>query len=90
MKLSRRDLFKGLGGAVGMLGLGSLFGKKDAHASDKQKVDGKKVIVEWIGHGSFLFTAPSGKKILLDPWISTNPVCPQKYQQDNSFGNIDM
>ncbi|MCP4721079.1 MAG: hypothetical protein GY860_16620, partial [Desulfobacteraceae bacterium] len=47
-------------------------------------------IVEWIGHGSFLFTAPSGKKILLDPWISTNPVCPQKYQQDNSFGNIDM
>lgn len=90
MKLSRRDLFKKIGAVVGMLGIGSILGKKDVYAADKQKVNGKKVIVEWIGHGSFLFTAPSGKKILLDPWISTNPVCPQKYQQDNNFGNIDI
>lgn len=90
MKISRRDLFKGIGAAAGMLGLSRLSGTKNAYAADKQSVDGKKVTVEWIGHGSFLFIAPSGKKLMIDPWISTNPVCLRKYQQDNSFDGLDM
>jgi len=31
----------------------------------------------WLGHATFLFTSPSGKRILVDPWLATNPSCPE-------------
>jgi len=31
----------------------------------------------WLGHGTFLFRSPGGQRILIDPWIATNPVCPE-------------
>ena len=31
----------------------------------------------WLGHGTFLFRSPAGKRILVDPWLTTNPVCPE-------------
>jgi len=30
----------------------------------------------WLGHGTFLFRSPGGQRILIDPWLTTNPVCP--------------
>ncbi len=30
----------------------------------------------WLGHATFLFESPGGKRILLDPWITGNPSCP--------------
>ena len=30
----------------------------------------------WLGHGTFLFRSPGGKRILVDPWLTTNPACP--------------
>jgi L-ascorbate metabolism protein UlaG (beta-lactamase superfamily) len=30
----------------------------------------------WLGHATFLFRSPSGKHILVDPWIEMNPSCP--------------
>lgn len=30
----------------------------------------------WLGHGTFLFRAPSGVRILIDPWLTANPSCP--------------
>ena len=33
---------------------------------------------QWLGHGTFLFRSPGGKRILIDPWIATNPVCPDE------------
>jgi L-ascorbate metabolism protein UlaG (beta-lactamase superfamily) len=30
----------------------------------------------WLGHATFLFTSPGGKRILIDPWLATNPSCP--------------
>ncbi|MEN8189192.1 MAG: metal-dependent hydrolase [Thermodesulfobacteriota bacterium] len=59
-------------------------------AFDKQPVSEGKVVVEWLGHGSFLFTSVAGKRILLDPWISTNPKCPGKYRNFEGFGSVDM
>jgi L-ascorbate metabolism protein UlaG (beta-lactamase superfamily) len=37
----------------------------------------KTLSVTWLGHATFLFTSPGGKKILLDPWLTTNPSCPE-------------
>jgi L-ascorbate metabolism protein UlaG (beta-lactamase superfamily) len=33
--------------------------------------------VTWLGHGTFLFHSPGGKRLLIDPWVSTNPSCPE-------------
>ena len=30
----------------------------------------------WLGHSAFRITTPSGKVILVDPWILSNPMCP--------------
>ena len=30
----------------------------------------------WLGHGTFKITTPGGKTLLLDPWVKSNPACP--------------
>lgn len=40
----------------------------------------------WLGHAAFKIETPSGKVILVDPWILTNPTCPEK---DKKFERID-
>ena len=40
----------------------------------------------WLGHAAFKIETPSGKVILVDPWILTNPMCPDK---DRNFEHID-
>jgi L-ascorbate metabolism protein UlaG (beta-lactamase superfamily) len=32
---------------------------------------------QWLGHGTFLFRSPGGRRILVDPWLTTNPACPE-------------
>jgi L-ascorbate metabolism protein UlaG (beta-lactamase superfamily) len=31
----------------------------------------------WFGHATFLFRSPAGTRILIDPWLATNPACPE-------------
>lgn len=31
----------------------------------------------WLGHATFVFHTPAGKRIVLDPWLSTNPSTPE-------------
>ena len=35
-----------------------------------------RVQLTWLGHGSFRFDTPGGKRVYLDPWLS-NPSCPE-------------
>ncbi len=90
MALSRREFFKGVGAAIGVLGLHGMMKNPEVHAAKKAPVKEGKVGVEWLGHGSFLFISCTGKRILFDPWISTNPKCPGKYRKDGSFGKVDF
>jgi L-ascorbate metabolism protein UlaG (beta-lactamase superfamily) len=30
----------------------------------------------WLGHSTFLFVSPGGRRVLTDPWLATNPSCP--------------
>jgi L-ascorbate metabolism protein UlaG (beta-lactamase superfamily) len=32
--------------------------------------------ITWLGHSTFRVTTPSGKKVLIDPWVMGNPACP--------------
>jgi len=90
MRVSRRQFFKGMGAAIGMVGLNGFLKGEIAHAVEKSPIGPGKVGIEWLGHGSFLFTSCKGKKILLDPWTSTNPKCPGKYRKKGSFGAVDL
>ncbi len=90
MKLSRRDFFKGFGASISLAGLYSLTKTDSVHGSDKKSIGKGEVGIEWMGHGSFLFTSCNNKKILFDPWTSTNPKCPGKYRKKGGFGEIDL
>jgi len=35
-----------------------------------------KLAIEWLGHSTFVLTTPGGKRIVTDPWLENNPVCP--------------
>ena len=41
----------------------------------------------WLGHSTFLLHTPGGKRILLDPWVATNPACPESARQ---IGALDL
>ena len=32
--------------------------------------------ITWLGHSAFRITTPSGKVVLIDPWLEGNPACP--------------
>lgn len=38
------------------------------------------VTITWLGHGTFLLESPSGKRIVIDPWIEGNPKFPDGWQ----------
>lgn len=35
--------------------------------------------ITWLGHATFLVDTPSHKKIVIDPWLTGNPKCPEPY-----------
>ena len=41
----------------------------------------------WLGHATFRMTSPAGKRLLFDPWITTNPACPESAKK---VGTVDL
>jgi L-ascorbate metabolism protein UlaG (beta-lactamase superfamily) len=39
------------------------------------------VKITWLGHSTFLFETPEGKKVLVDPWLAGNPMCPAAFHE---------
>jgi L-ascorbate metabolism protein UlaG (beta-lactamase superfamily) len=37
--------------------------------------------ITWLGHSTFTITTPSGKVVLLDPWVTGNPACPDRLKK---------
>ncbi|MGA8223076.1 MAG: metal-dependent hydrolase [Candidatus Acidiferrales bacterium] len=40
----------------------------------------------WLGHSTFRVTTPVGNVILIDPWVQTNPMCPEPLKK---FDRLD-
>lgn len=36
----------------------------------------QKLSITWYGHSTFVITTPGGKRIVTDPWLDGNPMCP--------------
>ena len=43
--------------------------------------------VRWLGHAAFEIVTGQGTRILIDPWITGNPACPQGKE---SFSDVDI
>jgi L-ascorbate metabolism protein UlaG (beta-lactamase superfamily) len=39
-------------------------------------MDMRKLAFTWYGHSTFVITTPGGKRIVTDPWLEHNPMCP--------------
>ena len=89
MAISRRQFFKGLMAVGGVMGWVDIAHAETRSTTPPLVVGQGEISIEWLGHGSFLFISCSGKRILFDPWISTNPRCPGKYRQMGGFGTVD-
>ena len=37
----------------------------------------EKLSITWFGHSTFLLRTPGGKRVLFDPWFTSNPSCPE-------------
>jgi L-ascorbate metabolism protein UlaG (beta-lactamase superfamily) len=35
----------------------------------------------WLGHSTVLFRSPGGKRLVIDPWLTTNPACPEGHKK---------
>lgn len=46
-----------------------------------------KLSFTWLGHATFTFRTPGGKRIIMDPWVSTNPSCPESAKH---VGALDL
>ncbi|MBI4464902.1 MAG: metal-dependent hydrolase [Acidobacteria bacterium] len=49
---------------------------------------GNAVTYKYLGHATFLFTTPGGKRLLIDPWIQNNPACPVTDKQIDSLDTM--
>lgn len=46
--------------------------------------------LQWYGQSAFKITTPENKVILIDPFITQNPVTPEKLKNLDKLGNIDL
>jgi L-ascorbate metabolism protein UlaG (beta-lactamase superfamily) len=44
----------------------------------------------WLGQSAMRITTPTGKVIMLDPWLTTNPKTPAGYKDLDALGKIDL
>jgi L-ascorbate metabolism protein UlaG (beta-lactamase superfamily) len=48
-----------------------------------------RLSITWLGHSTFILTLPTGKRILLDPWLG-NPNCPPAFSKPDALAPIDL
>ena len=73
----RRDFLRLAGTAAAVLAAGPVWAQ-DA-----------KVEVHWLGQAATKLTTPSGKVIVIDPFITKNPKTPDKWKNLDTLGKVD-
>ena len=49
-----------------------------------------KVEILWLGQAATRITTPSGKVIVIDPYLSKNPKTPEQYRDPDALGKVDL
>jgi len=50
----------------------------------------QQIEVLWLGHSAFRITSTTGKVIVIDPFLTTNPRTPAKYKDLAALGKVDL
>jgi L-ascorbate metabolism protein UlaG (beta-lactamase superfamily) len=40
--------------------------------------------ITWLGHSTFVLRTPGGRRLLLDPWLTANPSCPEPLRRQTA------
>lgn len=59
-------------------------------ASAQTAKDPAKVQVQWLGQAAFKITSPTGKVIVIDPWLISNPKTPEAFRKLDALGKVDL
>ena len=70
---------------AGLLALVAAVAVAPVMAQEKGKIE-----VLWLGHAAARVTTVSGKVILIDPWLATNPGTPPEYRKPGALGKVDL
>jgi len=46
-----------------------------------------RLSIKWLGHATFILRTPGGRRVILDPWVNTNPSCPEDAKK---VGDLDL
>ena len=49
-----------------------------------------KVVVQWLGQAAFKLTSPTGRVIVVDPYLTANPKTPEAYKKLEALGKVDL
>jgi L-ascorbate metabolism protein UlaG (beta-lactamase superfamily) len=49
-----------------------------------------KTEVQWLGQATTRITTPTGKVIVIDPWLTSNPKTPEQYKKLDALGKVDV
>ena len=78
MELQRRDFMKLAGALTVTLAAGPSWAQSS------------KIEVQWLGQSATKITSQTGKVIVIDPWLTTNPKTPPQHKNLDALGNVDV
>src|SRR6185312_9851308 len=58
--------------------------------SDSAAAAQGKIELQWFGQSAFKITTVNGKVIVIDPWLTKNPLTPQEYKNLDAIGKMDI
>ncbi len=76
--MERRDFLKWSAAATFVLG------------TEPTWAQSAKTEVHWLGQATTRITTPSGKVIVIDPFLTTNPKTPQEFKNLDKLGKVDV
>lgn len=79
MELERREFLKFAAGALTF-----------ALSTDPVRAQTAKTEVHWLGQATTKITTPSGKVIVIDPFLTNNPKTPPQYKSLDALGKVDV
>src|SRR5229473_2068197 len=59
-------------------------------ATDATWAQSAKTEIHWLGQATTKITTPSGKVIVIDPWLVNNPKTPAEYKNLDKLGKVDV
>src|SRR3989441_9604932 len=59
-------------------------------AADTTWAQNARTEIHWLGQATAKITTPSGKVIVIDPWLVNNPKTPADYKNLDKLGKVDV